>query len=91
VTDRDITVRSLAEGKNPSEMKIGDLCSHELTAIAPSASVEDAVRIMREKAVRRLPVLADNRAVGIVSIGDLAREQDPRSALADISGAAPNN
>jgi signal-transduction protein with cAMP-binding, CBS, and nucleotidyltransferase domain len=45
---------------------------------------------MREKSVRRLPVVEDNRLLGIVSIGDLAMEQDERSALADISAAESN-
>jgi len=58
--------------------------------VAPDDPVSRAVELMREHAVRRLPVCQDGRPVGIVSIGDLAVEQDPRSALADIS-AAPSN
>jgi CBS domain-containing protein len=46
---------------------------------------------MREKALRRLPVTDNGRPVGIVSLGDLALEQDPHSALADISEAPPND
>jgi CBS domain-containing protein len=45
---------------------------------------------MRDRALRRLPVVAEGRLVGIVSIGDLAISQDPKSALADISAAPPN-
>jgi CBS domain-containing protein len=59
--------------------------------------VTEAVKVMREKALRRLPVVDHGRAVGIVSLGDLALEGDPGSseadisaALADISGAAGN-
>ena len=51
---------------------------------------EDAVRLMREKAIRRLPVLEDGKPVGIGSIGDLAVPQDPRSALGQISSAPAN-
>jgi len=50
-----------------------------------------AVRLMSEKAMRRLPVVDEGKPVGIVSIGDLAATQDPDSALADISAAPPNN
>jgi CBS-domain-containing membrane protein len=46
---------------------------------------------MRDHAIRRLPVIDDGNLVGIVSLGDLAMERDPKSALADISEAPPNN
>ncbi|RNG30548.1 CBS domain-containing protein, partial [Streptomyces botrytidirepellens] len=49
-----------------------------------------AVQLMRERAMRRLPVVEENRPVGIVSLGDLALERDPDSALSDISAAEPN-
>ena len=55
------------------------------------ASVEDAIRIVREQHVRRIPVVQDGRPAGIVSIGDLAIERDTDSALADISAAPGNN
>lgn len=90
VTDRDIVVRAVAEDRNPSDVHLGDICSRELTTIEPSASVKDAVKIMREKALRRLPVVENNRPVGIVSLGDLAVERDPGSTLADISAAPAN-
>jgi CBS domain-containing protein len=90
VTDRDITVRAVAEGKGATEVKLGDICSADLTCLSPGDSVADAVSLMREKAVRRLPVVDGGRAVGVVSIGDLAIERDPDSALADISEAPAN-
>lgn len=90
LTDRDITVRAVAEGNDPDTMKIGEICSAELASVSAEDSVDDAVRIMREKAVRRLPVVEAGKPVGIVSIGDLAMERDQGSALADIS-AAPGN
>lgn len=52
--------------------------------------VETAVKVIRDAAVRRVPVLDGGTLVGIVSIGDLAFERDPSSALADISDAEPN-
>ncbi|MEV5824212.1 CBS domain-containing protein [Spirillospora sp. NPDC052242] len=90
VTDRDLVVRGLAAGGDPREMKIGGLASSATATIGPDESVDKAAQIMRERAVRRLPVVEDGRPVGIVSIGDLAVEKDTDSALADISAARPN-
>jgi CBS domain-containing protein len=90
-TDRDIVVRAVADGNDPSQTKLRDVASMEPTTISPQDSVDDAIRIMREKAVRRLPVCENGRAVGIVSLGDLAMERDERSVLADVSAAPPNN
>jgi CBS domain-containing protein len=89
-TDRDIIVRAIANGSYPATTKLGEVCSRELTMLAPSDSVDDALRLMRDKAIRRLPVVENGRPVGIVSLGDLANEQDPHSPLADISNAPPN-
>jgi CBS domain-containing protein len=90
VTDRDLVVRALAEGVNCAGMILGDICSREPTALAPTDTVEEAVRLMRDKAIRRLPVVEDRTPVGIVSLGDLAVEQDPDSVLGNISAAPPN-
>ena len=91
VTDRDITVRTVAEGQDPKGTKLGQICSKDVTALAPKDSVDKAVKLMREKSVRRLPVVDGGKPVGMVSIGDLAVERDDKSALADISAAPPNN
>jgi len=91
VTDRDIVVRVVAEGRRPDEMKLADICSRDLTVVSPDDPVEDAIRKMREKALRRLPVLEGGRPVGVVSLGDLAIERDPESALGAISAASPNS
>jgi CBS domain-containing protein len=91
ITDRDIVVRAVAQGDSGASTTIGEICSRELTTLKPSDDVETAVRLMREKAIRRLPVVDKGKPVGIVSLGDLAMERDERSALADISEAAPNN
>jgi CBS domain-containing protein len=90
MTDRDIVVRVLAEGQDPSQTRIGDVCSRELTTISPNESVGQAVRLMREKAIRRLPVVEHDEVVGMLTIGDIAVERDSRTALADISAAPPN-
>src|SRR5436190_3325131 len=90
VTDRDLVVRALADGYAPDQLTLRDVCSPELTMLLPDTEVDDAVRLMREKALRRLPVVEDGRPIGIVSLGDLAIARDPMSALADISAAPPN-
>jgi CBS domain-containing protein len=58
--------------------------------VTPDMPIDQAVRLMRQHAVRRLPVIQAGRAVGVVSIGDLAMERDEKSALADISAATGN-
>ena len=67
------------------------MCTPSLETIEPGASVDDALRKMREADIRRLPVVQDGRPVGIVSLGDLAVEREPDSTLADISAASPDN
>lgn len=90
VTDRDLVVRALAESEDPRTIKLADICSRDITSLSPESSVGEAVKLMRDKAIRRLPVLENGRPVGIVSIGDLAVKRDPDSALADISAAPAN-
>lgn len=90
LTDRDIVIRALAEGRSPSETRVGDVASGDVRAVTPDDPVEQAIKIMRDQALRRVPVVQDDRPVGIVSIGDLAVERDPDSALADISAAEPD-
>ncbi|GGO95285.1 CBS domain-containing protein [Wenjunlia tyrosinilytica] len=89
VTDRDITVRVVAEGTDPQSVSAGAVFSSPAVTISPEDSTYDAARLMRKHAVRRLPVVADGRPVGIVTIGDLAQTEEPDSPLADISAAAP--
>jgi signal-transduction protein with cAMP-binding, CBS, and nucleotidyltransferase domain len=89
VTDRDIVIRAVAEGVS-FDRPVGDICSTDLAYLSPDDSVDDAVRTMTDKAVRRLPVCEGGRPVGVVSLGDLAVEREPDSALADISEAPPD-
>ena len=91
LTDRDIVVRAIAEGRDPSSTKVGDVATRDVKTLSPDSTVEDAIKIVREQNVRRIPVVEDGRPAGIVSIGDLAIERDSDSALADISRAPSNN
>ena len=90
VTDRDIVVRGLADGREP-DSPVGDLCTTDPVTVTPDQKLEDAIQTMRADNVRRVPVIQDGRPAGILSIGDLAVERDQDSALADISAASPNN
>ena len=90
VTDRDIVIRAIAEDRSPQDTTLGELANGEVTALSPEDPLDDAIRLMRDRAVRRIPVVENERPVGIVSIGDLALARDETSALADISGAPAN-
>jgi CBS domain-containing protein len=90
VTDRDIAVRVLAEDRDPMTTRVGDICSTELAVLGPDDDVDQATRLVRDRAVRRVPVVEDGIPVGIVSIGDLALEKDNQSALSEVSAAPPN-
>ena len=89
VTDRDLLVRAMADGKDPGQTTVHEGCSDDFVRVGPDDDVARAVDLMRDHALRRLPVTEDERPVGIVSLGDLALER--RSALADISAAEANS
>lgn len=91
LTDRDIVVRGLASGDGVETLTAGGIASRDIETVAPDDPVAKAVEIMSDRAVRRLPVVDNGELVGVVSIGDLAIERDPESALADISEAPANN
>ena len=91
LTDRDIVVRAVADGRDPQSTTVREAYSSDLVSLTPDQDLDDAVRLMREHDVRRLPVVQDGRPAGILSLGDLAVERDSDSALADISAASPND
>ena len=84
VTDRDLVVRGVAEAKRPDE-PVGPLSSSDLIGVDAGADVAVAARLMRDHAVRRLPVLQDGQVTGIVSLGDLAIPVSPAAGLAAIT------
>jgi CBS domain-containing protein len=90
VTDRDLVLRGLAEGEGP-DSPVGPLCSGDLIGVAADADVYQAEELMREHAVRRLPVINEGQVVGIVSMGDVAISADEGSPLAAVSRAEPNS
>jgi CBS domain-containing protein len=73
VTDRDIVVRAVAEGRDVQSTTVGDIASSDLVTIDPEQSIEEAVRLMGEHQVRRLPVVEeDGRLVGVLAQADIA-------------------
>jgi CBS domain-containing protein len=91
VTDRDLVVRAMASGADPRATTVASVCTEDPATVTAETSLEEAERIMRERAVRRLPVVEAGRPVGILSLGDLAIERDGGAALADIAAAAPDD
>jgi len=91
VTDRDIVTRAVAVGRDPAEVRLGEICTSDVRTVNVDTPVDEVIRMMSNTAVRRIPVCEGNTAVGIVALGDLARDRDPSSLLGDISAAPPNN
>jgi CBS domain-containing protein len=87
LTDRDITLRAVADGADPLTVSARAVCTPNPVVVGPGDELSVAVGLMREHAIRRLPVVDEDRAVGMVSIGDIAIAQEPQSALAEISRA----
>lgn len=90
VTDRDIAVRLVAEDKDPRTPVAEIISDSELVTATPDMPLDQAIRLMRSRAVRRLPVVQQGRAVGVLSLGDLAMERDQDSVLAGISAEEGN-
>jgi CBS domain-containing protein len=91
VTDRDIAVHGFAAGTDPSAVRVGDLVEGDLMTIAPTETVQEAMRRMQQRDIRRLPVVENDRVIGIVSLGDLSRLPGAGAVLADVSNAPPND
>ena len=76
VTDRDIVVKVLAQGRDPSSTTAGELGEGKPVTIGADDSIEEAIRTMKDHKVRRLPVIDGHRLIGIVSQADVARAAD---------------
>jgi CBS domain-containing protein len=74
VTDRDLVVRVLAEGRNPQTTTVRDACSEDIVTVAPEDELDKALAVLAGRQVRRIPVVDGNRLVGIVAQADVARE-----------------
>ena len=76
VTDRDIVIRGVAARSDVSSLSVMDVASHEVTTVAPNQELDEALRLMAQEQVRRLPVVEGDRLVGILAQADVAREGD---------------
>jgi CBS domain-containing protein len=76
VTDRDVVVRVLAEGRDPNSTTIGEIASSDLETVSPDDDLDTALRKMASSKVRRLPVVEGDLLVGIVAQADVARQGD---------------
>ena len=90
ITDRDIAIAIVAQGKDPSDTKASALGGEEVVTIGADDSIDEALRTMKEHKIRRLPVIDDQQLVGMVSIADLARniEDSQTGDLVEATSAA---
>ena len=79
LTDRDIAVREVAEGRDPEQVKAAEVASRDVVTLDPEQDLDEALRLMARHQVRRLPVVEeDGRLVGVVAQADVAKVADER-------------
>ena len=91
LTDRDIVVKVLAEGQDPSSTSAGQLAQGKPVTIGADDSLEELARTMAQHQVKRLPVIDGHRLVGVVSEADLAEHASPRQVVAVVRGVYDQN
>jgi CBS domain-containing protein len=74
VTDRDIVVRGIADGSSPNAVQVGDIASRDIVTVRPDDDLDEAMRLMAQHQVRRLPVVDDGQLVGVLAQADVALE-----------------
>ena len=84
LTDRDIVVKALAQGKDPGSTRAGELAEGKPVTIGADDSIQEALRTMAEHKVRRLPVIDGHDLVGIVALADIAREVEDDASKGDL-------
>ncbi|MFP5252524.1 MAG: CBS domain-containing protein [Actinomycetes bacterium] len=92
ITDRDIAIRCVAEGADPSSVKVSELADGKPVTIGADDPVEEALRTMKDHGVRRLPVIDGHQLIGIVSQADVARHlpDDKIGDLVEAISSAPS-
>jgi CBS domain-containing protein len=80
LTDRDIVVRTVAEGADPRKVAVGDVASREIVTVGPDADLDEALRLMGAHRVRRLPVVEGGRLVGMLAQADVAIDSTDRKS-----------
>jgi len=96
ITDRDIVVRGLAEGKDLADCRVDELMTKQIRSVKEDTPIDDVLTLMQSAEIRRVPVVnGQNELIGIVSLGDIAVSTDKDGkvgkAIEDISEAPPNN
>jgi len=96
ITDRDIVVRGIAEGRDIANMRVNELMTKHVRSVKEDAPLEDALNVMTGAEVRRVAVVnGRDEIVGILSIGDISRDTNQHGKVGrvveDISEAPPNN
>ncbi|MFC4098715.1 CBS domain-containing protein [Paenibacillus xanthanilyticus] len=87
VTDRDIVIRGLAENK--ASFTVEDVFSKRIISVKPETSIKDAAKLMADEQIRRLPVIENDKLVGIVSMADLALDKNSKDeAELAVSGVS---
>ncbi|WP_298839144.1 CBS domain-containing protein [Clostridium sp.] len=86
ITDRDIILRCVAEGKDIKMQKIREIMTSNPVVGDENININDATRIMGERQIRRLPITSNNELIGIVSLGDLALEPNLKQETTDVLG-----
>jgi CBS domain-containing protein len=76
ITDRDITVRAVAAGKDPSRTPVRDAMTPDVVSVHADDDIDEVIELMRQHGIRRLPVIDGGRLLGIVALADLARKAD---------------
>lgn len=90
VTDRDIVLRCLAPGLSPAKTDVARIMSPNPVALPPNASVDAAAQVFKNTRVRRLPVVDQDRPVGMITVDDIARaSEDDASVLQMVRRVAP--
>jgi CBS domain-containing protein len=83
VTDRDIVVRVVADREDPNAVRLGDIATKSVVTATPDMNLSDARDLMAENRIRRLPVMKEDRLVGILSLGDVALADASKRAVGD--------
>jgi CBS domain-containing protein len=84
LTDRDITIRATAEGRDPTKTQVHEVMTHEVVYCFEDQEVSEAAKLMQEKQIRRLPILnREKRLIGIVSLGDVAVHSGEKGVVAE--------
>lgn len=90
LTDRDIVVRVIAEGRDPNTTIVSAVATSHVASVSPDDHIDDALAVMTRNAIRRVPVMDGRQLVGILSVGDVATDAESGHVLDAISNAPPN-